>query len=150
MLNLAYAYSALYQLQQCQHAFNAVSIEVETFQTTFIGINSQEDKTFRRQFDSDNNYLESITDSRIHRRSHTKLVVPLLKLFYDASAEAIRVIIISNVNTNRATLEIQHPDDTFFVAHDDPMLRWYNAPRYATRTSIDKPMLEDIIKEFES
>lgn len=151
MLNLTYAYAALRQLQKCQYAFDLVTIEVETFQTTFIGVNSQEDKTFRYQFDKDgiSKGLVDITDSPITRRSHTRLVAPLLNLFYDASAEANRIIVItSNVGTSQASLEIQYRDEEFIVKHDDPMLRWYNKPRYAVRTGIDKPDLIQIIKEF--
>lgn len=152
MLNLTYAYAALRQLQQCKYAFDLVSIEVETFQTTIIGTRSQEDKTFRHQFDQDSIYkgLVPITDTPVTCRRHTRLVAPLLTLFYDASAEANRIIITSNASTAQATLEIQYRDNEFIVAHDDPMLRWYNSPRYAVRTGIDKPDLIQIIEEFES
>ena len=152
MLNLTYAYAALRQLQQCKYAFDLVTIEVETFQTTFIGTHSQEDKTFRYQFDKDSisKGLVDITDSPITRRSHTRLVAPLLNLFYDASAEANRIIITSNVGISQASLEIQYRDEEFIVKHDDSMLRWYNIPRYAVRTGIDKPDLIQLIEEFAS
>lgn len=91
-----------------------------------------------------------IADNPITRRSHTRLVAPLLNLFYDASAEAVRISISANVSTNRATLEIQYRDEEFIINYDDTMLRWYNSPRYAVRTGIDKPDLIQLIKEFES